>query len=259
MSRPRAYRTEGIVLRHSELGEADRIITLVTPLLGKLRAVAKGVRRPRSKLAGHLDLLVRGNYLIAKGSNLDIITQAQILDSFLPLRESLSLVARAFYLAEVADPFFSEGEENHALYTLFLDALRHISVGEGGELPLRHFELKTLLNAGYGPELHKCIQCQDDLRPVVNFFTPKGGALCAKCRGLDDAARPISLNAQKVLRFMARNYFTAVSHLKVEDELLAELKALLGQYLRYHLEGQIKSSRFLEHVGLTKQAKRNQE
>jgi hypothetical protein len=90
MARPRVYKTEAIVLKRTNLGEADNIITLYTPNFGKIRAVAKGVRRPKSKLGGHLDLLTQSALLLAQGQNLDIITQAQSIESFLTLKSDIS-------------------------------------------------------------------------------------------------------------------------------------------------------------------------
>src|SRR3989304_4519194 len=105
---PRLYKTEAVVVRAMDLGEADRILTLLTPGLGKLRAVAKGVRRSQSKLGGHLDLLTRSSVMVARGKNLDIITQAQGLDSFLPLRNDLMRLGCGLYAAELAERFTPE-------------------------------------------------------------------------------------------------------------------------------------------------------
>ena len=99
----RVYKTEGIVLRHGDMGEADRLITLFTPYRGKLRAVAKGARRPTSKLAGHIEQFTHTNVLIARGRSLDLITQAQSLHSFIAIRENLRLVLYASYAVELVD------------------------------------------------------------------------------------------------------------------------------------------------------------
>ena len=109
MRQQRSYPTEAIVLnKQSDLGEADRVLTLLTPYKGKLRAVAKGSRRPISKKAGHLDSLCHSQLQMAVGRQLDIITQAQALESFLSLRTELWHMACGVYLTELVDRFLED-------------------------------------------------------------------------------------------------------------------------------------------------------
>jgi DNA repair protein RecO (recombination protein O) len=115
MARARAIHTETIVLRQQVFGEADRLLTLLTPDRGKMRAIAKGVRRPSSRKAGHLDLFMRADVLLALGRNLDIITQAQTLDAYRPLREELLRSSEARSCVELLDRFTTDGEANAAL------------------------------------------------------------------------------------------------------------------------------------------------
>jgi DNA repair protein RecO (recombination protein O) len=96
MSKPRTYQTEAIIIKKVKLGEADRILTVYTPQLGKIRAIAKGVRRPKSKMAGHLELLTHSLVSLARGRNLDTITGCQTINSFLPLKTNLERTASAF-------------------------------------------------------------------------------------------------------------------------------------------------------------------
>ena len=110
MPRPRVYKTEAIVLRHDPLGDTDKILTLYTPYLGKLRAVAKGVRRPTSKLAGHVEPLTRSAMMIARGRNLDIVTQSHTIDSFVSLRDDLVRTTQAIYSTELLELFTVEND-----------------------------------------------------------------------------------------------------------------------------------------------------
>ena len=118
MPAPRVYKTEAIILRQRKLGEADKIITLYTPNYGKLEAVAKGVRRPKSRLAGHLEVLTYTSAMLAQGRNLDVVTQAQAIESFAPLRDDLNRLSRAFYAAELVDRFSPEGAESYHIFQL---------------------------------------------------------------------------------------------------------------------------------------------
>ena len=123
MTTQRLYNTEAIVLKKHEVGEANSILTLYTPHLGKLRAIAKGVRRPKSKLGGHVEILTYSKVLLAQSQNLDIITQSQTIESFLPLRGDLWRTSRALYIVELVDQFSAEGEENYPLFRLLVDTI----------------------------------------------------------------------------------------------------------------------------------------
>ena len=127
MPRERLYRAEAIVLRRMNLGEADRLLTLYTPEWGKIRVLAKGVRKPTSRKAGHLELFTHSRLLIAKGRSLDIVTQAETITPFLLLRKDLIRTSYAYYVAELVDRFLEEGEESPALFRLLLESLGHLS------------------------------------------------------------------------------------------------------------------------------------
>ncbi len=118
MTIPKIYKTTAIVLRQRRLGEADKIITLFTPNLGKIDAVAKGVRRTRSKVAGHVEPLTYTAFMLARGRELDIITQAQSIEAFSELREDLERTSRGLYAAELVDRFTPERQENFQVFRL---------------------------------------------------------------------------------------------------------------------------------------------
>jgi len=121
-----SYRTQAIVLGHIEYGEADRIIKLFTAEKGKITAIAKGVRKIRSRKAGHLEPFTRTNLFLAKGRNLDIITQAETLDSFIGLREDLQRLALASYVVEVVDRFTYEEGQNIGIFRLLANTLSRL-------------------------------------------------------------------------------------------------------------------------------------
>lgn len=249
MAPPRIYQTEAVILRQTNLGEADRIISLYTPNLGKVRAVAKGARRPQSKLAGHLQPLHHSLLLLTRGQNLDIITQAQTINSFLTSRSDLWLAGCAIYAVELVDRFTAEHIENHSLFDLLLNTLRWLDKGHPADVTLRYFEMQLLFCLGYRPQLHSCLVCQAPLKPAANFFSSSvGGVICPQCRTAEALARPISANALKLLRLLEKGDYTQVEQLKLSQELLSELEYLLRGYLRYLLDGEVKSVGFLDRL-----------
>lgn len=247
MTVPRVYKTEAIVLKQHKLGEADKILTLYTPRLGKIRAVAKGVRRPKSKLGGHVELLTRSSMMLARGRNLDIVTQSQTIDSFLPLRTDLWRTSCALYLTELTDQFTAEHAENYSVYRLLLNTLRWLGEARDEELLLRYFELHLLDYSGYRPQLQQCLSCKSPLKPVTNFFSVSGGGvLCPDCGNSELIVQTISINALKAMRFLQNNRYPVARRLRVSSSLSQEFERLMRDYIRYRLEREVKSTAFLD-------------
>ena len=254
MSKPRNYQTEAIIVKKIKLGEADRILTLYTPQLGKIRAVAKAVRRPRSKLAGHLELLTHSLVSLARGRNLDTITGSQAINSFRLLKTDLWLAACALYTAELVDQFTADDVENYPLFQLLLGTMHRLCQGGDNELALRYFELRLLNEVGYRPELQQCVSCRSLLKPVTNSFcSSAGGMLCPSCRQSltlggqsQPLTYPLSVNGLKVLRLLQNSDYDTVSRLKMNPELSHQLEAVMRDYLKYLLEREVKSTAWLD-------------
>ena len=138
MPKPRVYKTQAIVLRQRKLGEADKIVTLYTAYGGRLDAVAKGVRRTKSRLAGHLEPLTLGSYLLAEGRELDIVTQAETIDPFPGLRNDLDRLGRALYCAELVDRLTSERSESTPIFRLLHETLSYIDASSHYEIGRAH-------------------------------------------------------------------------------------------------------------------------
>ena len=210
-SRERTFRTEAIVLRRKDFGEADRILTLFTPESGKIRAIAKGIRKPRSRKAGHLELYTRSNLLLAKGREMDIVTQAVTVESYRPLREDLLRSTYGSYCVDLLDKFTPDEAENKSLYDLLAKALGWLADARDLALATRYYELQLLGMAGYQLELFYCVVKGEKIAAEAQFFSPAGGGVvCPKCGEKHDGILPMSLNALKVLRHMIRNPYEAV-------------------------------------------------
>ncbi len=247
MPRPRTYQTEAIIIKKTKLGEADSILTLYTPHLGKIQGFAKSLRKPRSKLAGHLEMLTHSQVSLARGRNLDTITGSQTINSFLPLKSDLWLTSYALYAAELVYQFTADGEENHRLFRLLLEIMASLCQASNRELALRYFELHLLDWVGYRPQLQQCVSCRAPLEPVTNSFCSRaGGVLCPDCCHSQPLSYPLSVNALKVLRFLQDNDYGVASRLKLTPELSHEVEAVLRDYLKYLLEREVKSVAWLD-------------
>jgi DNA repair protein RecO (recombination protein O) len=251
-SRERTFRTEAIVLRRKDFGEADRLLTLFTPEAGKIRAVAKGIRKPRSRKAGHLELYTRSNLLLAKGRDMDIITQAVTVDAYRPLREDLLRSTYGSYCIELLDKFTPDEAENKPLYDLLVVALGWLADARDLALATRYYELQLLGMAGYQLELFYCVVKGEKVLAEDQFFSPAdGGVVCPNCGEERDGAFRISLNALKVLRFMIRSPYDSLRDLKLSAGVQSELERVTQRTITYHLERQLKSVEFLKHVRRT--------
>lgn len=174
------YHDEGVVLRTMRLGEADRIVTLMTRGHGKVRAVGKGVRRTTSKFGGRLEPLNHLALLCWKGRELDIVNQAEVLDSFRAVREDLSRVTKAFTVLEVADQLGQEHHPEPRLYEMVVGALRALQRSDSPML-VPGFLLKALALEGSAPVVDHCASCGGS-GPLEAFDMSEGGALCHDCR-----------------------------------------------------------------------------
>ncbi|MCL4368707.1 MAG: DNA repair protein RecO [Actinobacteria bacterium] len=249
MGIPKLYKTEAIILKGMDLGEADRLLTVYTPNYGKMRVVAKGVRRAKSKVAGHVETLSHCVMMLSRGRNLDIISQAQNLDAFLPLRDDLDRMSFAIYAAELVERFTAEHQESYPVFRLLLETLKRLSEASATDLPLRYFEVKLLDSLGYRPELRHCVSCRQELEPVQNFFSASGGgAICPACHSDEIVFRALSVDALKVLRFIQDNDYCEVARLRLRPRLARELEYLLREYIRYLLERDVRSVAFMDSL-----------
>jgi DNA repair protein RecO (recombination protein O) len=248
MPDPREYQTEAIVIKKTKLGEADSILTFFTPRLGKIQGFARSLRKPKSKMAGHLELLTYSAVSFSRGrGNIDTVIGAQTVNAFLPLKNDLWLTSCGLYIAELVHQFTAEHQENYELFQLMLDTLNRLVEAENKELVLRYFELHLLESAGYRPQLKECVSCHRPLDPTANYFSPAaGGLLCPDCNLNQSFSYPLSLNAQKVLRLLQNEEFSTAAPLKIDAELAREMENVIGGYFRYLLEKDVKSAIWLD-------------
>ena len=246
LRKSQTYRAESITLRRSDLGEADRILTLYTREHGKRRAVARSVRRPQSRLAGHIELFTHAEVFLAVGTNLDVLTQATAIEVFPAIADDLVRFAGASWAAELVDRLTPEDEADPQLFAHLLETIRVLAGDQGHEhMHLRHFEILALNTLGYRPHLDSCVSCGRDLEERTNVFSPvAGGVLCPSCSPPDAAIR-ISPSALKVMRWMRTQPIGAGSRLRIGEELEIELERLHTAYLSEILGGEMRSASLL--------------
>lgn len=245
----RSRRVEAIVLRHSNWGEADRLLWLYTRELGKVRAVAKGVRKARSRKAGHLEPFTRASLLLAWGREIYIVTQAEAADAHLALREDLLRVGYASYVVELLDRLTYEEGENSSLYRLLAETLTRLDQEPDPEFAVHYYEVRLLDLAGFRPQLFHCASCEAEIQPEDQYFSAeRGGVLCPRCGFNTPGVRPVSMTALKALRHLQRSSYAGARRLPLNPATHRELENLLSYYLTYLLERSLNTPAFLRQV-----------
>ncbi len=252
MSRGRLYKTEGIVLRSMDLGEADRVLTVLTPRLGKLRVIAKGIRRTRSRLGGGLEPFSDVHLVLAVGRTFDVVTQAALEDPHLSLRNDLHSTAAAWYLVELADRFCEGAADAHGAFVLLAQGLAALDAAPdevSREVVARWYEIQLLDAMGFRPELARCLECGSEIGPEGNHFSPvAGGVLGPECVHAALGSRPLTPDALKVLRHLQRSALVDVLRLELARPLHREVERLLHSTVSAVLERELRSRDFFEEV-----------
>lgn len=235
------YRDEGIVLRTHKLGEADRIVSVLTRQHGKVRAVAKGVRKTKSRFGARLEPTMHLQLLFYEGrGELQIVTQAETIDHFRAVRDDLDRLTRAVSMLEAADQLSLEGEPNPALYQMLLGALRALA-GHSGPLVVPGFFLKVLALEGFRPVVDECVECGVS-EPLVAFDAESGGTRCPTHR----IGAAISPGALRLLQDILGGRLGAALN-EPPSAATHEVDQLATRALEHHLERRLRSISLLDH------------
>ncbi|MFN2194799.1 MAG: DNA repair protein RecO [Anaerolineales bacterium] len=249
VSRERTLRTDALVLRHMEIGEADRLLTLFTEKQGKVRAIAKGVRKLHSRKAGHLEPFTHVHIQLARGRNLLILTQAETIEAFPELRENLESLGQASYVIELVDRFTFEGEENLPIFRLVIHTFHRLQAAPDPALVLRYFEMRLLDQLGFRPELQHCVNCERPIAAEDQYFSADhGGVLCPRCGANLPGARPISMHALRYLRHFQRSSFEQARIAEPSAAIHTELEILMHHYLTFLLERSLNTPAFMRKM-----------
>jgi len=262
VSTERLYRTEGIVIRRRDQGEADRVLILCTPL-GKIQVIVKGARKPRSRKAGHIELFTRSRFVISRVKNSwDIVSQAEMVEAHELLRSDLLRGTHARYTVELLDRFFAQGEGGPALFDLLNHTLTWLCQDNDVDLITRFYEQHLMGLAGFRPELNACVgeheghvslrprEIAEDERPY-GFDPERGGGLCRNCYADGRAQQGIVALSPAGLGFLQecqRGPYFRLRTRPVAPALHAEVERVMQHYVTYHLERSVKSSAFLRRL-----------
>ncbi len=253
MANERTYIAEALVLRRTDFHEADRRLTLLTPDRGRLNVVAKGVRRPTSRMAGHLELFTLAKVFVVRRRSLDLVVQAETVQTFPQLRTDLARLPYAYQAVEAAHILVEEEVEAHGEFILLIKALGALAVTAALPLVLVAYKLQLLATLGYQAQFQDCARCGNPLSAAgasvaarIQVRPDSGGVVCAACGGASGS--PLTVRAIKCLRWLAQEPLHTVERLQADSATTTQLEQTADAFVRYVAEQDLKTTPFLERM-----------
>lgn len=243
-------KTEAVVLDRIDYSNTSLIVTFYSHLFGRLSAIAKGARRPKSPFLGTLDLLNQNEIVFYRHtrSSLHTLTESHVRDNFPGIRKDLPRSYAAIYMAELVKEMTREEEHQPEIFNLLVAALRELSSGRKFERILFQFEIQLLSLTGFLPELARCVSCAGRPgRGRLFFSSGSGGIVCASCAATasEKDLGPTSQGAVATLRALQRKTITQGRTVGVSPSVARDIRGLLRPYIVSRLEKEPRSLRFL--------------
>ncbi|MCT8139690.1 DNA repair protein RecO [Anaerobacillus sp. CMMVII] len=240
-------KVEGIVIRTTDYGESNKILTLYTRELGKIGVMARGAKRPKSRLSSISQLFTHGQFVFQKTSGLGVLNQGEMIKSFRDIREDIFLTAYAAYNVELLDKLTEQNDINPYLYELLYQTLNYIDEGLDYEILTRIFEVKMLKVAGIGLHVDGCSHC-GSTEGEFSFSIKEGGFLCHRCVHMDERTLKMNAATAKLLRLFYHFDLNRLGSISVKNETKAQLKQILEAYFEAYSGLYLKSKRFLNQI-----------
>jgi DNA repair protein RecO (recombination protein O) len=251
------YKTVGIILSRRNFFEADRLVTIYSKNYGKLKLLAKGSRKIKSRIGGRLEPFVLAELMVAEGRNFDIITSSEVIDNFAHLRSDLAKTTYAYLMAELVEKVSVEQQASEQLFNHLIEGLHYLTKHQPTALLNIYFSLKLISIIGFQPQLSRCVNCRRQIRPGQNRFSINlGGIICPACAEADAAAGPISDYQIKLLRLLLSRNVEIIKNIKPKKK--AEIKTtknLINQYTEFIIEKEIMSQKIINQINNIKSVK----
>lgn len=232
-----------------EFKEADKIVTVYTKDYGKITAIAKGVRKTKSKFGSSLEILTYSIFLIYKGRNIDIVSQTEILESFFSTSKEVIKFAFAANCVEIVNKLTEEREINIGLFNLLKEVLHYLRGTNDPKLLALSFKWQTISILGYRPSLNHCCRCNKSTedQKEMYFNIREGGLVCNNCIAEDkEECIKVYLYFVKLVRKILITPLSTISNATIPDIKMKELEKITDLYIAYHSEKSFKTDRFLK-------------
>lgn len=251
-----SFVTDAINLKAYNLSESDKIIVMYSKDKGLIRGVAKGVKKPKSKLGARMDLLVANTLMLHKGKNLDTICQAEVLNTFNKTRQDIDKIFYSMYVTEVVNNFGLEDDpSSEVIYNLLYKALNTISTAQNKVeilIAVIKFQLKMMIESGFSLEFDTCLHCRCGIGEETMYFVPTaGGVVCKECAGkLYSAKKQMPHKLRDFFKQMAINDFDEIGEYetKANEKVCTVSFQVLKEYIELKSPRKFKSTEMLQDV-----------
>jgi DNA repair protein RecO (recombination protein O) len=251
-----AWQTPAIVLTVKDFGEADRVVTFLTPARGRLTGLAKHAKKSRKRFANVLEPLNRVEFFLSDrtGGDLEFLQKGELVQAFPALRRDLPRLAAAAVLAELAGELASPPEAAAPVFGALEEALVRLENGQPPESLVVSRMLQLLKLGGYGFQLSTCLICGREPAPPLHFSIPRGGVVCGACRpGAASPLAAINPGVRKLMQQAQEMSKELLSRLIFPPQQRDQCLAVLRAFLRYHLGRELKSWSFWDKVVLRRE------
>ncbi|KGP73163.1 DNA repair protein RecO [Pontibacillus yanchengensis] len=240
-------KVEGIVIRTGNYGETHKIVTLFTRERGKIAVMAKGAKKPKSKMSAITQPFVHASFLIQIGSNMGTLYQGEVLQSLRSIREDIIKAAYAAYISELTDKLVEENQPDPFLYQQLLQTMVWMTEDKDLDILLYMYELKMYKKGGFAPELNQCVNCGRTEGPYT-FSVMEGGLLCRFCNHIDNESFTLPDTIIKLLRMCLLVDVTRIGNISVKDENKQRIREILDLYYERYGGYFLKSKKFLNQL-----------
>jgi DNA repair protein RecO (recombination protein O) len=231
------YKYTGIMLGKKDVGETDRIYSIFTLEKGKIRVLAKSVRKANAKLAGFLENFNLAEIFIAKSQGMGKITGSLVLNNFSKMRGNLEVLRNVFETVKIFSKLIKDENKDEKIFNLlkeYLEASEKIETEEKIKIASLGFEFKLLEELGYRIEINNCLECGEKIKEGNNYFDcEQGGIVCGKCFSKIRKGLIINPNAVKILRIIFQNSIKSLQKLKIEEKDLNNLMVIKKEFLKW--------------------------
>ncbi len=230
------YRSRAIIIKTMDLRETDKLVTMFTEKEGKLKAVAKGIKKPKSSLRACVQPFCHSAFFFSAGRELDLVTQGKLLDFYGDVREDIKRTLYAVYMMELLDKSLMDRVALPGLYATTLAVLHYLNNVNLNLLIIRFFEMKLIMNLGFSPVLNKCVICNNKHGKFQFFSLTEGGIVCSDCaRGLTEKIL-LSGESLSLLKLLATSNIKTIGRVRASGDALKQLEKFFEKYLEYYIE-----------------------
>ena len=239
----------GIILSESNLGDFDKMLTMLTPGMGKISCVAKGARRPKSALLAGTQIFCFGEYLVYKGSNTYHINSVEPIEVFYNIRTDLDKLKYAVHINKIVQDVTQENQNSYKILQLLLNTLYTISETDKNlDLVLSVFKLRILCILGYTPKINECVNCKEK-ENLKSFSLRDNGFKCESCARQDKSSISISQSTVNAIKYTICAPAKKIYSFNIKSESLEEFKLVAKLYFNEKLEKEYKMENLFNTTG----------